>query len=270
MQLRVFFCLILCWCGMVWALPKNNPVQGGLAVIELGYHIGKPVVYFGGHRVAVVPGKEGQHWVAIVGLPLHLEPGVAHLKRVGAQQPISFIVKAKDYPRQAIQIKEHRYSHPKPEDLARMQQDKVELDNLFNHWRDHSVESWHLLPPVKARISSEFGLRRVINGEPKEPHRGLDFAAPQGTVVHASAAGIVIGVSEYFLSGQTVIVDHGQSLETLYCHLDSVAVKLNQRVRAGEILGTVGRSGRATGPHLHYGVSLNGVRIDPRTLLQMD
>lgn len=112
-----------------------------------------------------------------------------------------------------------------------------------------------------------FGARRIINGQPRSPHSGSDYSAPRGTPVVAVNAGKVALVAEFFFPGRLVILDHGLGLYTAYFHLDTIAVAEGERVERGQTLGTVGATGRATGPHLHFGAQVAGARVDPTTLL---
>lgn len=123
------------------------------------------------------------------------------------------------------------------------------------------------LPLASREGGNGFGSRRIINGLPRAPHGGTDYAAAPGTPVLAVNAGRVALIGEYFFPGRLVVIDHGLALYTLYFHLDSIAVAEGERVEAGQTIGTVGATGRATGPHLHFGVQVGSARIDPATLL---
>jgi murein DD-endopeptidase MepM/ murein hydrolase activator NlpD len=117
--------------------------------------------------------------------------------------------------------------------------------------------------PADGRLSSRFGLRRVFNGEPRAPHTGLDVAVPAGTPIRAPADGVVSLVDDLYFNGKTVFVDHGQGFVSMVCHLDQARVEAGQTVRRGEASASPGSSGRATGPHLHWSVYLNGAAVDP-------
>jgi murein DD-endopeptidase MepM/ murein hydrolase activator NlpD len=122
-------------------------------------------------------------------------------------------------------------------------------------------------PVAASGTGTGFGARRIINGQARSPHSGSDFSAPKGTPVVAVNAGKVALVGEFFFPGRLVVLDHGLGLYTAYFHLDTVAVAEGERVERGQTLGTVGATGRATGPHLHFGAQVAGARVDPTTLL---
>jgi len=123
------------------------------------------------------------------------------------------------------------------------------------------------IQPVAGPYSSPFGLKRFFNGEARAPHAGLDIAAPEGRPVQAPADGVVAQTGDYFFNGRTVLIDHGNGLVSMLCHLSEIRVQKGQQLKQGEVIGTVGKTGRATGPHLHWTVSLNDARIDPLLLL---
>lgn len=125
-----------------------------------------------------------------------------------------------------------------------------------------------LAQPAAGVVSGVFGSQRILNGEARAPHSGTDFAAPQGAPVHAAADGVVtLAHPDMYFTGQTVMIDHGLGLQTVYAHLSAITVAEGQRVVGGQPIGAVGASGRATGPHLHWGASWLDVRLDPETVL---
>jgi len=122
--------------------------------------------------------------------------------------------------------------------------------------------------PAEGPVSGVFGSQRVLNGTPKAPHAGLDIAAPEGAPVHAAAGGVVtLAEHDLFYTGGTVMIDHGHGLSTIYVHMSKVLVKVGDHVRQGAPIGAVGKTGRASGPHLHFGASWFSVKLDPALLL---
>lgn len=157
------------------------------------------------------------------------------------------------------------------ETLERVRREQALLAAIWTKWQRGPDWAQAFIPPLEVtlRVSSEFGLRRIINGRPRSPHGGVDFRASSGTPVRASNRGAVVYVGEMFFSGNSVILHHGSGLFTMYFHLQRYRVEPGQEVAHGEVLGWVGASGRVTGPHLHWGARLQGARFDPRRLLQL-
>jgi murein DD-endopeptidase MepM/ murein hydrolase activator NlpD len=132
------------------------------------------------------------------------------------------------------------------------------------------VRPWKegFLLPVQGRITTKFGTGRVLNGKPRAPHSGVDIAGRKGTPVKAANSGKVLLADDFYLSGKTVVVDHGWGVSTIYAHLDRIDVREGQDVERGQVLGTVGSTGRATGPHLHLGAFIRGAKVDPLQLVE--
>ncbi|WP_082308486.1 peptidoglycan DD-metalloendopeptidase family protein [Achromobacter sp. DMS1] len=244
----------------------NIPVPGGVAVLGLGDAPEAPEVAYLGRRALVVR-EEGRRWIAVLGIPLSVKPGrqSARVRDAAGERELEFVVRAKTYAAQHITLKNRRQVHPDPDDLARIERE-LDLQNAaYRSYRAGVIPSNLVLdrPVDGARLSSPFGLRRFFNGEERNPHSGLDFAAPAGTPVKAPAAGVVTLVGELFFNGKTVFLDHGQGLVSMFCHLSAIDVKQGDEVPRGAPIGKVGATGRATGPHLHWNVSLNDARVDP-------
>ncbi|HEY6242257.1 MAG TPA: peptidoglycan DD-metalloendopeptidase family protein [Burkholderiales bacterium] len=247
------------------SLPRPAPVPGGVAIVCVGRASDPaPRVAFDAQRVLVM--RAGNFWEAVVGLPLGTQPGARELTVLEGEQDarmIPFDVGAHDYETQRITLANRRMVEPERADLRRIEREQEAIVRAFATWSDSAPESLGFVLPTTGRISSTFGLRRIFNDEPRQPHSGLDIAASEGTPIVAPAAGTVIETGEYFFNGNSVFVDHGQGLVTMYNHLSRIDVAKGARLARGERIGTVGRTGRVTGPHLHWSVSLNSARVDP-------
>jgi murein DD-endopeptidase MepM/ murein hydrolase activator NlpD len=204
-------------------------------------------------------------WVAVVGIPLTAQPGVHSLTvRSGSQSTQRpFTVRDKYYAESRISLQNPRMVNPVEADLKRIAEDQETIKAALSHWTESVLVQEPFILPVEGRLSSPFGLRRYFNGEARRPHSGLDIAAPVGTPIRAPAPGRVVDAGHYFFNGKTVFLDHGQGLVTMYCHLDRIDVRLDQVVRRGAIIGLVGKTGRVTGAHLHWSVSLNRTMVEP-------
>lgn len=245
-------------------LPRESRVPGGIAFVEVPGGAAAPRVTFGEHRVAVV--KRDGSWVAIVGIPLATKAGRQVLEVAdpdGGHVDVSFTVAEKSYRTQHLTVKNQRQVDPLPEDLKRIAAEQERSSAALSRFTLMDVASFSLQSPVQGVRSDSYGFRRFFNGQPRNPHSGMDIAAPKGTPIHAPAAGTVVEVGDFFFNGNTLYIDHGHGLVTMYCHMDSIAVKTGDRVAAGELIGKVGATGRVTGPHLHWGVALNRAMVDP-------
>jgi murein DD-endopeptidase MepM/ murein hydrolase activator NlpD len=260
----------LCWASMAAALPRSEPVPGGIALIPLGpagLDDLPPAARFGGKRVMVV--REGDTWVAVVGLPLATKPGPQRLDVVAGEPAgaVGFEVLPKAYAEQRLRIANDRMVNPGPAEMARINEETPRIRGALGTWSDASRVTFDFRLPVTAPASSVFGLRRFFNDEERNPHSGLDLAAAEGTPIVAPAAGVVLDLGEFYFNGNTVFIDHGRGLVTMYCHLQRIDVSAGQPVAAGEVIGAVGATGRVTAAHLHWGVALNGAMVDPTLFL---
>lgn len=250
------------------ALPRHQAVPGGVAVIELpATGAARPQVSFRDRPVMVV--AENERWFAVVGIPLSMAPGPASLSidnPDGPALPLAFVIGNIDYPEQRLTIGNKRQVDPTAEDLERIAGDRREMNRAFRSWDREPVDTAFHLPAIGPR-SSAFGLKRFFNEQPRSPHSGVDIAAPDKSAVVAPAAGVVVATGDYFFNGNTVLIHHGQGLVTMYCHLSEIDVQDGDRLDAGDLIGKIGQTGRVTGPHLHWSLSLNQVRVNPELFL---
>jgi murein DD-endopeptidase MepM/ murein hydrolase activator NlpD len=248
--------------------PRAAPVPGGVVVLKIpGTADEKPAVRHEGRQVMVV--RQGSEWLAIVGLTLDTTPGpqAVDIEQPGSQpRQVTFEVAPKQYRTQELKVPPGQVNLS-PEDEARVAGETEKVRAALGTFTPDAPATLRLIQPVPGRRSSSFGLRRTFNGEARRPHSGMDIAAPVGTPIKAPLAGKVIDVGNYFFNGNNLIIDHGQGLVTMYCHLSKIRVQLGQTVALGEVLGEVGATGRVTGPHLHWGVALSGAMVDPALFL---
>jgi murein DD-endopeptidase MepM/ murein hydrolase activator NlpD len=210
---------------------------------------------------------------AIVGIGLDIKPGQHTLSfqggtdSSGTARGHTFNVVPKAYPEQRLHIANPKMVNPDPADLERIEAESKRMEAVYLGFTPQAAPSV-FNKPLSGRISSPFGFRRIFNGEPRNPHSGLDIAAATGTPVPSPAQGTVVLTGDFYFNGNSIFVDHGQGLITMICHLSAIGVRAGQKVNTGDILGKVGATGRATGPHLHWSVSLNGYRVDPQLAIQ--
>ena len=246
--------------------PQDLQVPGGVARLSLGPAATRPLAQAGALPLLVL--GDVIEWTALVGIPLSNAPGTASITVKAAQgaapRTLAYRVAPKKYSEQRLKVS------PKTVDLSAADNARYERE------RDHQAgvmatfteplplaANLHMQVPVPGRRSSSFGLRRIFNGQARNPHSGMDIAAATGTLIAAPLPGRVIDTGDYFFNGNTVWLDHGGGLLTMYCHLSAIDVKPGDMLQTGQRLGAVGATGRVTGPHLHWGVMLNRTMVDP-------
>jgi len=248
------------------ALPESAAVPGGVAVLPTGMQAASAL--YRESRVLLAE-FDGQQY-AVIGIPLSATPGshVLELRdATGHSNTLSFTVTDKQYVEQRLTITNERQVNPNNEDMVRINRESAEMNAAFSRWEESLQPVLRMRAPTEGVRSSSFGLRRFFNDQPRAPHSGMDIAAPEGTPIVAPAPGVIVATGHYFFNGNTIILDHGHGLISLYCHMNTIDVAVGERVETGQQIGAVGQTGRVTGPHLHWSINLNKVRVDPALFL---
>jgi murein DD-endopeptidase MepM/ murein hydrolase activator NlpD len=267
--------LLFAFAAMGWGpcayaaapLPRASSVPGGVARIALGPAAQRPIAHQEDVPLLVVGTPAG--WTAVVGIALTAPTGTAKIRiqSEGEVRTLDYTIRPKQYREQHLRVAPGQVDLS-PEDQARYERERIHQQEVMATFSSPpAANELAMTAPVPGRRSSSFGLRRVFNGQSRAPHAGMDIAAAAGTPVAAPLAGRVVDTGDYFFNGGTVWLDHGGGLLTLYCHLSATMVKPGDVLRRGDRIGAVGATGRATGPHLHWGVLLNRTMVDPALFL---
>lgn len=254
-------------------------VQQG-ASFYLPLHTGEHAVsaegILGKQRIPFFPTGRSGEMAALMGIDLGAKPGLARMTVTvryadGREQhhhytirirPGDFRVQHLELPKAMVDLNTNT--------LRRVRSEQKRVREVFAQVTGTRFWRGAFVLPVEGPVKGTFGSRRIVNGQPRSPHTGEDISAPEGTPVKVTNAGVVRLAEELFFSGNSVVVDHGLGLYTMYFHLAEMHVEQGTRVTKGQVIGTVGKTGRATGPHLHWGLRVNGARADPLDLLALD
>jgi murein DD-endopeptidase MepM/ murein hydrolase activator NlpD len=245
-------------------LPISESVPGGIEILT--FHIEpsmQPNAYFQGHQVFLLPNKNDRLWYALVGIPLTAKPQNYYVKiflKDGSVINKKFSVNSKSYP--AEYLKGNILSSGKEEAKT-----KSAIDEARTIWTNNIPESLTFNLPVEGKIFGDFGLQRFYNKKPRKPHNGVDIAAVLNSPVKAPLDGEVILTGNYNDTGNTIILNHGNGLLTLYAHLNKIFIEKGHYVKTGMIIGSVGQGGIISQPHLHWSVLLNGEFVNPKLFL---
>ena len=256
------------YAGSANAFPKNDLKPGGIAIIPVGTITQtQPHVFSGNNPVAVIRGKT--NWLAIIGISLDAKPG-SHFVTVkntnGKRHKKSFRVHKHRYRTQYLTIRNENKVNPDKKSMKRILREMALKKRLLKTY-SHFEPSLHFIKPVSGRDTGGFGARRVFNKQKRNPHSGMDIASPSGRNIKAASDATVLYTGNLFFTGKVVYLDHGEGLISLYAHMSKIDVRKGQKIKRGQIIGKVGKTGRVTGPHLHWSVYLNGNAVDPGLFL---
>ena len=220
-------------------------------------------IRFGNRPVFTVNGR------AIIGVPISQEPGEAAIdfRLESLSKKEFFRIKKKNYTEQRITLSDTKMVSPPSKELERIRKESAAQKAVYASFSPQIDLSQGFIMPLEGRKTSLYGHRRFFNDVPRSPHSGLDIAAPTGTPIVAPGPGKVALKGDFYFNGKTILLDHGQGLITMYCHMSEYMVEEGEFIDQGQMLGLVGSTGRSTGPHLHWSVSLNNFRIDPLEFL---
>lgn len=248
-------------------LPKHSPVPGGVVKIKL--HAQCPTkAFFNNAPVIII--QDEQDYYAIAGIPLGTPPGeykIKYFDQNNNEYNKSFKIKDKKYKISRITIKNNNMVNPDPSAQARIILDLKKIAHAVKIKSDFLPTNMQFKQPVEGFKTTSFGARRIINKQIKNPHTGMDIAAPTGANVIAGGDGVVILAENFYIPGNLVAIDHGSGLVTMYGHLSTILVTVGDKIKTGDIIGKVGSTGRVTGPHLHWTVKLNQASVDPDLFL---
>jgi len=246
------------------------------ASIESPFAVKRAEIRFEKRTYAMGRGKESDPLFALVGLDLGLEPGdypmIFTVVYAGGQYERiekEIRVLSKDFPVKKLWVDE-RYVSPPKEVLQRIREESAILRSVYGIFTPRWQGEGAFVQPTKGRVVPNFGERRIFNNKPRNPHSGVDISSPPGTAVIASNSGKVVLASDLYFAGKTVIIDHGLGVFTIYCHFSKFRAGRGEFVHKGQIIGEVGATGRVTGPHLHWAVKIQGTRVDPFSVMDLD
>jgi murein DD-endopeptidase MepM/ murein hydrolase activator NlpD len=236
-------------------------VRGAAAEPE-GALAGRPLAFW----------RAREEWRALAALPMELPVGVAPVEvRAGeAQARVELGVVEPGFPARRVSGVPARFVEPPPEVTARIESDRAATAAAYARGPERPLFTKNFAWPRKARLTGRFGDQRVLNGEKRTVHYGTDVTGPRGAPIAAANDGVVVLARDAYLSGKTVILAHGAGVFTSYFHLDRIDVKTGGRVKRGARIGRLGSTGRSTGPHLHWSARVDGLLVDPESLLALD
>ncbi|OAG27344.1 M23 family metallopeptidase [Thermodesulfatator autotrophicus] len=251
--------------ALTFSYLPEKPYPGAPLLLELSQKVEK--IEFLGKEYQLF--AYHQKFYALLAIPLGTVPGSYPLK-IHDGKVHSFEVKIypQKYPEEHLKVPPKMIHYP-PKVIDRIKREVKAIKQAVKGFTPRPLLDGPFVWPATGRISSPFGFRRVYNGVPKSHHSGIDIAVPKNTLIKASNRGRVVLTGDFYLPGKIVIIDHGLGIYTVYCHLNKILVQPGQIVEKGEKIALSGASGRVTGPHLHFGCYIRGVKVDPKTLIEV-
>jgi murein DD-endopeptidase MepM/ murein hydrolase activator NlpD len=246
--------------------------QGDVALVTVRQRAVRPQITWMEKKITVAYNEKNELWAGFIGADLTTDPGRYRLQISYANnaQPdfIPITVRSKDHGIRRITV---------PKEMVELDHDTLQrvlreistVKQVFVRSSEDPLWWGRWTRPLPGRVVSPFGCRSIVNGMERSPHSGVDLKAPAGTPVKATNRGLVALVAEHFFSGKSIVIDHGGRIFSMYFHLSRISVRVGEAVEKGDLIGLSGCSGRVTGPHLHFGIRLNGKRINPLTLIQI-
>jgi len=215
---------------------------------------------------------DATRWQALLGIDIDTRPGSYEVsfEATSAGHTITatteLTIAAGAFGRRVLKV-DNAFVNPSEPAIARITREAAELEQLWMQSEPRRLWDLSFVRPVPDRANGAFGSRSIFNGQPRQPHGGADFLSPTGTPVHAPNSGRIVLARDLYFTGNTVVIDHGLGVFSLLAHLSVMDVHQGELVTRGQIIGQVGATGRVTGPHLHWGVRMNGARVDPLSVL---
>ena len=263
------FALILSLAPTGIAAQQSLPLevsQGGVGILDTG-RADLASATLSGEALPIT-----KHGLVLVPVHMDTPPGrisVTTRQADGVEQDWFIDVQARSYREERLQIANQRLVEPLPEDVERYTREAALQKKVYESYSELQNLPFPMQLPTSGRRSSEFGVRRFFNDQPRSPHSGLDLASPTGTPIGAPAAGTIALTGDFFFSGKLVMIDHGAGIISMLGHMSEILAREGQQVASGEIIGKVGATGRATGPHVHWTLSIAGVRVDPELAINL-
>ncbi len=253
--------------GLTTKLYPADPLQGDLCLLKIN-SAAAPEVSFMGKGVMLYSTAPGES-MALLPIPVDTPPGryAVTLEEGEKKTTIFLTIRQRRVPPVHLSLPPEKVK-PGPEAMKRIERERRMLSRL---WRRQTPPKWAgpFIAPVQSEITSVFGIPRIMNGIRKSIHRGMDYRAPEGTQVRALNSGQVVLAEDLYFGGKTLIIDHGGGIYSVYMHLSAFLKSPGDRVKKGEAVGLSGKSGRATGPHLHLSVKAGGISVDPASLYSL-